>query len=140
MICIIGTNERSVGVIAKTEWHIYLYIQRHIFHYTSPPFASVIGCGLGVAHPLDQINEFQQVSGTKTSLPSGDDKERIRRGQVGPRKRQRGAMTVPVKEVHPVFAPAMTAFDRGKLLIKPRVERMGNAKGAVRTCCIACSW
>jgi hypothetical protein len=140
MICITGTKERFVGIIAKTEWHIYLYIQRHIFHYTSPPFATVIGCGPGVAHPLDQIYEFQQVSGTKTSLPSGDDKERIRRGQIGPRKRQRGAMTVPVKKVHPVFAPAMTAFDRAKLLTEPWVEWVSNAKGSVRTCCIARSW
>jgi len=104
------------------------------------PFASAAGYGPGVAQALDQIHELQQISGTKTSSPGGDDQERIRRGQTGPRNGQRGDMAVPVTKVHPVFAPTMTAFDRGKLLIKPRVERMGNAKGKGRSCCIACSW
>jgi hypothetical protein len=107
-------------------------------HTTS--FASVIGCRAGVAHALDQIHEFQQVSGTKTSAPGGDNKERIRRGQIGPRNGQRGDMAVPVTKAHPVFAPTMTAFDCVKLMAEPGVEGMRNAKGAGRTCCIACSW
>jgi hypothetical protein len=93
-----------------------------------------------VAHALDQIHEFQQVSGTETSVPGGENKERIRRGQIGPRNGQRGGMAVPVTKVHPVFAPTMTAFDRAKLLVEPWVEGMSNAKEVGRTCCIACSW
>ena len=107
-------------------------------HITS--FAGIIRARPGVAHALDQIGEFQQIPGTKTRPAIGERKERIRRGQIGPGNGQRGALTVPVTKIHSVFPPAMAAFDRRKLLIKPRVEWMGNAKGSARTCCIACSW
>jgi hypothetical protein len=83
--------------------------------------AARVACRQGL-QPADQVSKRQQAIDGERAAAIRDDRERIRRRDVGPAGRQREQLTVLVMQVDPVLPPVLAVRDELEVTAEQRVE------------------
>jgi hypothetical protein len=84
-------------------------------------------------------NQVEQVFNAETRAPRGPDHKRIRRRNVGPRRRKTAKPPGIIVEVDAVFTPRIAAVEQGERKSAQGMKRMGDLKELPRSYQIRCS-